>query len=334
MPSRKTRPSTRRLTVASLFAGGGGWEVGAVEAGLQPVWASELQESIAQAHDAALPGSHVYVGDVTLLSPDDVQPVDVLCVSPPCQGYSWARVSKTALHEREDLLVGLEAAKFIRKLRPQAVLMENVTKYKDSETFAQLLQILRDEGYHVDYQSVGCQNYGVPSTRRRLIVRATLNPLPPWPAKQKPIPTWDDAIGDLIPSLPAAKPLAAWQVKSLTLCPPPAGVDLLISGGGGSFCAPEGPDTGRLSDRVKKAWQEPGRPGPTMVASAKNMSGYRVLRADGKVVRFTPRCAARIQSFPDWYPLPSDALAFKIVGNAVPPALARIMIESILPACR
>ena len=42
MPSRKTRPSTRRLTVASLFAGGGGWEVGAVPPMLRVLLVSVL----------------------------------------------------------------------------------------------------------------------------------------------------------------------------------------------------------------------------------------------------------------------------------------------------
>lgn len=324
----------RNMTVASLFAGGGGWEVGAVEAGLRPVWASELQDDIAAAHNAALPESQVFVGDVTKLSPRTVQAVDILCVSPPCQGYSWARVSKQ-LDEREDLLVGLEAAKFVQQLRPKAVLMENVPAYAKSRTFSELIEMLRREGYHVDWQTVGCQHYGVPSTRRRLIVRATLDRLPPWPAKQAPVPSWDDALQDLLPSLPRAKPLAPWQLRSLALCPPPEGKDLLISGGGGSFCAPTGTQAVTLKQMVKKVWTAPGRPGPTMVASAQSMRGYRILQADGKVLRFTPRCAARLQSFPDWYPLPdNEVLAYKIVGNAVPPALAKAFIESVMYAGR
>jgi len=336
---RKRNPS-QGLTVASLFAGGGGWEVGAVEAGVRPVWASELQDDIAQYHDAALPGSHVYVGDVRLLDAATVPHCDILCVSPPCQGYSWARTSKQGLEERPDLLVGIEALRFVEHLRPPVVLMENVSGYQKSEVFAQLVAGLKRLGYHVDYKSVLCADYGVPTTRRRLIVRASLAKLPPWPAKTRK-PTWDAAMGDLIDGLPAGAALAKWQAKSVALCPPPAGEPLIISGGGGTFCKPTGPTTGRLRDRIKKAWYEPGIPGPTMVASYKNMSGWRVIDEHGGIRRFTAHCAARIQSFPDWYfnALPikrkgkasDEALAFKIIGNAVPPALARVMIESMLP---
>jgi DNA (cytosine-5)-methyltransferase 1 len=43
----------------------------------------------------------------------------------------------------------------------------------------------------------------------------------------------------------------------------------------------------------------------------------------------TPRALARFQSFPDWYELPErNALACKIIGNAVPPLLMRRVMEA------
>jgi DNA (cytosine-5)-methyltransferase 1 len=52
----------------------------------------------------------------------------------------------------------------------------------------------------------------------------------------------------------------------------------------------------------------------------------------GRVVAMTPRALARFQSFPDSYELPaSTGLACRIIGNAVPPLLARRLIEPFLP---
>lgn len=52
---------------------------------------------------------------------------------------------------------------------------------------------------------------------------------------------------------------------------------------------------------------------------------------ENRIVRLTPRCIARLQSFPDSYELPqSSKLACKIVGNAVPPLLANKVFSSVL----
>jgi DNA (cytosine-5)-methyltransferase 1 len=57
----------------------------------------------------------------------------------------------------------------------------------------------------------------------------------------------------------------------------------------------------------------------------------RTVRANiqGRIVKMTPRALGRFQSFPDWYKLPdNNALAIKIIGNAVPPLLMRRVYEA------
>lgn len=54
--------------------------------------------------------------------------------------------------------------------------------------------------------------------------------------------------------------------------------------------------------------------------------------AGGRVVRMTPRCLARFQSIPDSYRLPdSPGLACMIIGNAVPPKMAKVLVAANLP---
>jgi len=313
----------KKVTVASLFAGGGGWEVGAIMAGCKPVWASELQDDIAKVHDAALPSSKVFVGDVTHLSPSAVTPVDILCVSPPCQGYSVARKAHD-LPEREDLLVGVEALRFVQALKPPVVLLENVTAYAKSGVFQQIINGLIAQGYNVDWRNVYAPHYGVPSKRRRLVMRASLVPLPLWPKPMREEPTWYDALADLLPSLPQApQKLPDYMQRTLADTNPPKGVPLLLWSGGVMR---------RTAEGHRVLWVPPDQPGPTVTATFMSIGTSRILLPDGQHKKFTSRCAARLQSFPDWYPLPADnKLAFKVVGNAVPPLLARAMIESMLP---
>lgn len=50
----------------------------------------------------------------------------------------------------------------------------------------------------------------------------------------------------------------------------------------------------------------------------------------GRVVKMTPRCLARFQSFPDWYALPdSNTLACRVIGNAVPTLLYAAVVRSL-----
>lgn len=329
----------RSITVASLFAGGGGWEIGAQLLGWQPLWASELDPQIAACHDAALPATQVFVGDVRLLDPSLLAKVDVLCVSPPCQGHSIAlhHKAKARKDERDDLLVGLEALRIAKALRPKAIVAENVREYQDSAAFPQLVAGLQALGYVVDARNVVCANYGVASTRQRLILRAVLRGPQDlaFPARELPQPTWDAALADLLPHLPPGAALAPWQARTLLSAPPPPGVDLLINGYSTTTAAKVLGEVRRAAlsraDLPQRAWWPPGRPGPTMVASKAAMLGFRILRKDGSVARFTARCAARLQSFPDSYPLPDEGLAFKIIGNAVPPQLAARVLASLAP---
>jgi len=54
----------------------------------------------------------------------------------------------------------------------------------------------------------------------------------------------------------------------------------------------------------------------------------RIVLADGRILRTTPRCAARLQTFPDDYVFPEQStLASKIIGNAVPCLLAQKITE-------
>lgn len=79
------------MNVVDLFAGPGGWDVGAQRLGLDPV-GIEWDDAACQTRRAA--GLTTVQGDVAQLDPLDYQPCDLLIASPPCQAWSKAGRSK------------------------------------------------------------------------------------------------------------------------------------------------------------------------------------------------------------------------------------------------
>ncbi len=85
-----------------------------------------------------------------------------------------------------------------------------------------------------------------------------------------------------------------------------------------------------FGDKIKKqSWKRPS----STILSHLQKDGLMYVHPDSRQARtFTPREAARLQSFPDWFrfcgPMTQQ---FKQIGNAVPPILARQIAEVIKP---
>lgn len=66
------------------------------------------------------------------------------------------------------------------------------------------------------------------------------------------------------------------------------------------------------------------------ITAGGNRVNHRALLERGRIVKMTPRALARFQTFPDSYRLPDKLdLACRVVGNAVPPLLARRIYEGL-----
>ena len=70
------------MTFASIFSGGGGCELGAIAAGITPIWAIERDPEIAHWHHVNLPSSPIIVADIAAISPEFLETPDILHASP------------------------------------------------------------------------------------------------------------------------------------------------------------------------------------------------------------------------------------------------------------
>lgn len=327
-------------TFATMFSGFGGADVGLMAAGLRPLWGVEYDADIAGVYRNNI-GDHVIIDDVRNVDYSLLPHVDWLHASPSCVRASVANVDAT--ESAEDTEAAMAVVRALLAHKPQVFTLENVWGYRNFSAFRLILDTIGDMGYFYDFEHVNAADFGVPQTRRRLILRATRGLLPPMPA-HVPWVGWYEAIADLMPTLPNSK-LAPWQLARLR-----DGVKgtLLIDGKLGSEStnmttrngeAPCFTVTTSHNQRDMRAvlvnesstfeMRAADGASAAQVASERNLRQKAIL--PHRVVAITPRCLARFQSFPDSYKLPDKrSLAAKGIGNAVPPLLMKRIAEVAL----
>lgn len=198
-------------TFASLFSGFGGADMGAMAAGLTPVWGVEYVKGIADVANANL-GNHVQVANILALDPADFAPVDVLHASPPCPNFSVAKAD--GIETAEDIALARKVADFVATLRPGIFTLENVWAYRNSKSWRLIEDALYGAGYWLNIEHVNAANFGVPQTRKRMIVRASRGGWVPMLPEPEPWVGWLAAISDLIDDLPETQ-FAPWQLARL-----------------------------------------------------------------------------------------------------------------------
>ena len=211
-------------TVASLFAGGGLADVGYHAAGFTPIAAVEFKADIAAVYAANL-GDHIQVADVRSVDWSAFPVPDLLHASPVCTSFSVAnqRAGETEL----DIECARAAAAAVETLRPNWFCLENVMQYRPTQSYRLIVAALERCGYCYQSETINAASFGVPQTRKRLILRASrvghVRPLEPTHRDPKTITSqmglfgdlppwrgWYQAIEDLLPGLEECT-LAKWQ---------------------------------------------------------------------------------------------------------------------------
>lgn len=229
-------------TIYTLFRGGNGVGVGAEAAGITELGGVEYDKDIASVADMDFPHAKTTIADIREVDPDILAcgAPDILHASPSCRTASTANqnaeVNEDGLKEtQEDKESGLAVCRFLRNWTPRYFTLENVWKYREYEAFGYITHTLRELGYSYDFWHLNAADYGVPQTRRRLILLARrgkgqriTRPVPTHHAPSDYAPAqlsmfepatlpwvgWYEAIRDLIPTLPESQ-FAKWQLARL-----------------------------------------------------------------------------------------------------------------------
>lgn len=293
--------------------------------------------------------------------------IDVLFGGPPCQGFSC--MGKREADDPRNLLL-YHFARLVREMQPTYFVVENVTGLMAGEARSALASFVhraRCAGYRVvePIRALAADAFGVPQKRRRVFIvgAKTSAELPdyPRPAIDDTGPTVWEAIGDLpniddFPELLDSDVLChslgapssyAGVLRGETPDPSDASLPRDHNGAGLTGCL----RTRHTAETVKRF-------AATKQGHCEPISRFRRLAKDGlaptqragtgpsrgsfmaprPIHPVHPRCisvreAARLHSFPDWFTFHSTKWhAFRQIGNAVPPRLARAVAASIAAA--
>jgi DNA (cytosine-5)-methyltransferase 1 len=353
-----------------LFAGAGGASTGLRCAGLEHAVCVEWDEDAAKSLKAAgFPAVH---GDVRDLSHyEDIERVDLLWASPPCQAFSTAGERKGALDERNgwpwtlDIIDHLQS----RGIGPRYVMCENVPglTYHKADCTGDVEQCpgcywrdwiipeFKKRFEWVGHIMLDAADYGVPQHRRRIFLVAGEGPVkwpspthgPPNTALQgtmfgspvKPWKTIRDALGmeKFIGGgrNPTPRENDKRTYRDITN-EPSTTVAAVTIGNAGPFVAQPGSEPWRL-DKPSPAVtcrDDKGARHQKFDPSKTPMTAADATWRAAGVRRLTWRECAKLQAFPDDYPFEgrTKKSLYRQVGNAVCPPIAEILGRMIIDA--
>ena len=152
-----------------LFAGIGGIRIPFDELGYTNVFASEWNDAACDTYEANF--GHRPAGDITQIDARDIPAHDVLLAGFPCQAFSIMGKMKGFDDARGTMF--FEIARILDYRKPKAILLENVkqlTTHDRGRTFAVILELLDQLGYHVKWKVLNALDFGVPQKRERIII--------------------------------------------------------------------------------------------------------------------------------------------------------------------
>lgn len=337
-----------------LFAGAGGFSLGAIKAGYEVRAAVEYNRHAASTYRKQIRNTSgrriaFFEGDILDLDAFEIMEeaglregqCDLLLGGPPCQGFSAHRLGNAGVDDPRNKLL-LRYFSFVRALRPKMFMLENVPgmlQPKHADYLQSFLRTARDHGYQVlDPVLVNAQSYGVPQNRKRVFILG-YDPgsvkfgkvWPPKPSHGDPAKV--DSDSGLLPWRTAADAFGealAGDANDIHMNHTPELVETFKStppNGGSRYqsnrvlpCHLSHTGHSDVYGRI-----DPSKPSPTMTTACINPSKGRFVHPT-RHHGITARQAARLQTFPDGFVFEGGLMAAGVqIGNAVPVELARAL---------
>lgn len=295
-------------------AGAGGQALGVEQAGFQHRALVEIESEFARTLLLNRPTWDIHNSDMNSFDGRPFKGVDLFAAGLPCPPFSMAGKQ---LGEQDERNLFPAALRLIDEMRPQAIMIENVRGFL-APSFDAYRAILRAQfeqlGYQINWKLLNACDFGVSQLRPRVVIVAMPSSMWvhfSWPsAATERAPT----VGATLLDLMAARGWTgarAWAEAADDIAP-------TIVGGSKKH---GGPDLGPT--RARRAWAALGVEGRTIAEHAPDPDFVGM-------PRLTIPMVAKLQGFPtDWQFYGRKTTAYRQVGNAFPPPVAKAVAQNI-----
>ena len=300
-----------------ICAGAGGQALGLEQAGFHHVALVEIDSNACVTLRHNRPKWNLIEGDVKSFSACNYHNIDLLAGGVPCPPFSVAG-KQLGREDERDLFP--EALRLVRECTPKAVMLENVRGIFDPK-FNSYRENIKAElaslGYICEWELVHAHHYGVPQLRPRAVLVALQKEYAPyfsWPLGiVAPPPTVGQLLYDEM-SRNGWVGAKTWADKADGVAP------TLVGGSKKHGGADLGPTRARL------AWEKLG-------VNGKGISDAPPEKEFVGMPKLTVKMAALVQGFPpNWEFIGKKTPAYRQVGNAFPPPVAKAIGGAIIKA--
>lgn len=315
-----------KIKVASLFCGCGGSDLGLLggfkylsksykKLPFEIVYAIDNDKYAVETYNANFEHPAV-CEDITKVDFTDVPDVDMMIGGFPCQSFSTVNPTKDTNDARANLYK--EIVRFLQEKQPKYFICENVKGLLTLQKGAIIQKILKEFtecGYNIQYKLIKAVEYGIPQRRERVIIIGIRKDIDLSYSFPDPICTENNAV-------PLRKVIDRLDIEEQKYY----------------FSQKAVQGVKNAKNNMKRGlWQDLNAPCLTLTShlakvSMNSRDPILLVDADKELYRrFTPREAARIQSFPDTFKLhSSEAKSYKQIGNAIPPVMMWYIAHSLL----
>lgn len=345
--NRRTTLPQRDVVCVDLFCGAGGLTNGLIASGVRVVAGVDFDEACEHPYTANHEGVAFHKYDVAQLRGTHIKrwfgdgAIRVLAGCAPCQPFStYSQRYDTVGTERWAMLYHF--ARLVEEVRPDIVTTENVPSLTQHQVFHDFLATLKRLSYEVWYDIIDCADYGLPQRRRRMVLLASLH----GPIRlHKPALLRRKTVADALQGLPVLRHGRTDKSDRLHTASRLSPLNLeriRASKPGGSWrdwpahlvtkChrKPAGKSYPSVYGRMR--WNEPA---PTLTTQFYGFGSGR-FGHPSQARALSLREGALLQGFPRNYSFvpENQPIRFKVlgrlIGNAVPVDLGRVIGESIL----
>lgn len=305
------------LKVASLFCGCGGSDLGIIggfqylkkdydSLPFEIVYALDFDKWAVDTYNKNFKHPAV-CEDIKVVDFNKLPDVDIMIGGFPCQSFSTVNPTKDTNDDRANLYK--QIVRFLQIKRPKYFICENVKgllTLQKGDIIKKITTEFKSVGYNVQYQLMKAVEFGIPQRRERVFIIGIRNDI-------EYNYHFPKAINSEVNAVPLHTVIDTLEIPEK------------------KYYFSERAVLGmkNAKNNMKRGlWQDLNGPCLTITShlaktSINSRDPLLLVNAETELYRrFTPREAARIQSFPDTFILnDSESKSYKQIGNAIPPVL-------------